>query len=311
MAKYTTLEQIDLAVVAERYGLTGHRLAPLPGGAANSSFHVVSDTGEFVLTVLDNHDVSSAEALAAHTQGLFLLGVPTVSVVPAVDGSAITVFGDRPVILKAWADGTVEQPLPEGMLPEAGRILADLHALPTGTPGLSDIPVGTRRLSTEQESLVPEFPDRAFSDWLGDQFARVHRIEAATRRPRTITHGDLFDDNIIVGADGRLTFLDWETVSLDDPLLDLGMAAVGLAQEDGELSPQRLRALVGGYEQVRPLTDQDRRALPTEIVHAALIIAFHRYYRHNIRFPDAGKSGYHLEMIKFVESVEGAAEVLG
>lgn len=132
-----------------------------------------------------------------------------------------------------------------------------------------------------------------------------------SHRPRTITHGDLFDDNIIVGADGRLTVLDWETVSLDDPLLDLGMAAVGLAQEDGVLAAPRLKALVEGYERACPLAEEDRRALPAEIIHAALIIAFHRYYRHNVRFPDAAKSDYHLEMIKFVESVAEAAEVLG
>lgn len=311
MAKYTTLEQIDLPVVAERYGLKDPRIAPLPGGAANSSFRVTSAADEFVLTILDNHDTDSAERLAAHTQALFLLGVPTVAVVPATGGAAITHFHGRPVILKAWADGTVEQPLPQALLPEAGHILAELHALPPQSSGLTDIPVGTRRLSADHEALIPGFPDRAFADWLVDQLARVHRVEAVSRRPRTITHGDLFDDNIIVGADGRLTVLDWETVSLDDPLLDLGMAAVGLTQEGGELAPSRLKALVEGYEQVCPLAEEDRSALPTEIIHAALIIAFHRYYRHNIRFPDTGKSGYHLEMIKFVESAEGAAEVLG
>lgn len=311
MAKYTTLEQIDLPVVAERYGLHDPQIAPLSGGAANSSFRITSSADEFVLTILDNHDTDSAGRLAAHTQALFLLGVPTVSVVPATDGSAVTHFDGRPVILKAWADGTVEQPLPERLLPEAGRILAELHALAPQSPGLTDIPVGTRRLSAGHESLIPGFPDRAFADWLIEQLARVHRVEADGRRARTITHGDLFDDNIIVGTEGKLTVLDWETVSLDDPLLDLGMAAVGLAQENGELAPPRLKALVEGYEQVRPLAEEDRRALPAEITHAALIIAFHRYYRHNVRFPDTSKSAYHLEMIKFVDSVEGAAEVLG
>lgn len=89
------------------------------------------------------------------------------------------------------------------------------------------------------------------------------------------------------------------------------MAAVGLAQEDGELAPPRLKALVEGYEKVRLLAEEDRRALPVEITYAALIVAFHRYYRHNVRFPDISKSAYYLEMIKFVDSVEGAVEVLG
>ncbi|MGW2087486.1 phosphotransferase [Streptomyces sp. NPDC001880] len=311
MAKYTTLEQIDLPAVADSYGLEEPRLVPLAGGAANSSFHLSSASGEFVLTILDNHDTASAERLAAHTQALFLLGVPTSAVVPATDGSLITHFDNRPVILKAWADGRVEQPLPVPLLPEAGRILAQLHALPAQSACLTDIPVGTRRLSAAHEALIPDLPDRKFAAWLTDQLSRIHQAEAVSSRPRTVTHGDLFDDNIIVRTDGSLTVLDWETISLDDPLLDLGMAAVGLAQEDGALSPERVKALVSGYEQIAPLSEEDAAALSGEIIHAALIIAFHRYYRHHVRFPDPSKATYHLEMIRFVESVEGAARALG
>jgi hypothetical protein len=47
-----------------------------------------------------------------------------------------------------------------------------------------------------------------------------------------------------------------------------------------------------------------------EIEHAGLIIAFHRYYRHNVRLPNPSKSSYHTELIKFVDSVDGAAQAL-
>ncbi|GAA2982650.1 phosphotransferase [Streptomyces fulvorobeus] len=306
MAKYTTLEQIDLSAVADSYDLRDPGLAPLSGGAANSSFRLSTASAEFVLTILDNHDTMSARSLAAHTQALFLLGIPTTEVVPAADGSLITHCHGRSVILKTWIEGQVLQPLPFTLLPEAGRILAQLHDLPTQSAGLTDIPVGTRRLSADQEALIPELPDRDFAAWLTDRLNLLRRVEATDRRPRTVTHGDLFDDNIIVRTDGRLTVLDWETISLDDPLLDLGMAAVGLAQVDSELAPERVQALVAGYEEIAPLSQKDEAALPGEIIHAALIIAFHRYYRHNIRFPDPSKSTYHREMMRFVESVDGA-----
>lgn len=262
MAKYTTLEQIDLPAVADSYGLDDPRLAPLAGGAANSSFRLSTASAEFVLTILDNHDTASAESLAAHTQALFLLGVPTSAVVPATDGSLITHFDGRPVILKVWTEGRVEQPLPVKLLPEAGRILAQLHALSTQSPGLTDIPVGTRRLSADHEALIPELPDREFAAWLTDRLNRIHRAEATNHRPRTVTHGDLFDDNVIVRTDGSLTVLDWETISLDDPLLDLGMAAVGLAQENGELAPERVKALVAELRADRPALGGGRGGAP-------------------------------------------------
>ncbi|MCG3041801.1 phosphotransferase [Streptomyces sp. S1A] len=307
MAKYTTLDQIDLPAVARSYGLDQPRLEPLTGGAANSSFKLTSTSGTYVLTILDNHDLPSARRLAAHTQAVFRLGVPTTEVVPAADGALTAQLDGRPVILKKWVEGVVRQPLPTQLLPEAGRVLARLHTLSPQSPGLDDIPVGTRRLSDHHRSLIPQFTDTGFADWLNGRLDRIRSAEAKSDRPRRVVHGDLFDDNIIVGEDGSLTVLDWETISLDDPLLDLGMAAVGLAQEDGILVPERLEALVTGYRRIVSLTDADAAALPMEIEHAALIIAFHRYYRHNVRFPDPARSTYHTEMIKFVDSVESAA----
>jgi len=310
VAKYTTLDQIDLPAVARRYALDQPCLTPLAGGAANSSFKLTSASDEYVLTVLDNHDLPSAERLAAHTQAVFRLGVPTTEIVPAADGALVTQMDGRPVILKKWIEGEVRQPLPIPLLPEAGRILAMLHSLPPQSPGLGGVPAGTRRLSDDHRAAIPHFTDTDFAAWLTDRLDRTGAVEAGNERPRTIVHGDLFDDNVIVREDGRLSVLDWETISLDDPLLDLGMAAVGLAQEGGVLVPERLNALVTGYQEVAPLSEADTAALPVEIEHAALIIAFHRYYRHNIRFPDPAKSTLHIEMIKFVDSVENATRLL-
>ncbi|MCZ1010334.1 phosphotransferase [Streptomyces lydicus] len=309
MATYTKLDQIDLPAVSERYGLQDAQLEPLKGGAANSSFHVSGPSGDFTLTILDNHDLVSAQNLATYTQAVYRLGVPTTEVVPALDGALITTFDDgRPIILKKWIEGDVRQPLPIPLLPEAGRILAQLHSLAPESEGLGDLPVGTRRLSAEQLDVIPQFADREFAEWLAACLRRVRSAEADSERTRKVAHGDLFADNVIVRDDGALSVLDWETVSLDDPLLDLGMAAVGLAAEDDVLVPERLHALVTGYQALAPLSEADTAALPLEIEHAACIIAFHRYYRHSIRFPDPSRSTYHLKMIKFVESVGAAAQ---
>ncbi|NNJ05065.1 phosphotransferase [Streptomyces sp. PKU-MA01144] len=304
MAHYTTADQIDLAAVADRYGLTGVSITPLSGGAANSSFQLASDQGEYVLTSLDNHGEDSAATLARHTQALHRLGLPTSEVVPARNGSLIAPIGDRFLILKKWIAGAVQQPLPLALLPEAGDLLARLHALAPHTEGLDDVPVGARRLSPEHLAAIPGFADQKFAQWLTSRLDRVRAAEADSLRAPCLIHGDLFDDNVIVRDDGGLSVLDWETISLDDPLLDLGMAAVGLAQDEaGLLDAERLHALLDGYEKTRPLTSVDRAILPLEIEHAALIIAFHRYHRHNVRFPNRERATYHRALVRFTESI--------
>ncbi|MET9655315.1 phosphotransferase [Streptomyces sp. NPDC006460] len=309
MATYTAVDQIDVPAVARAYGIEPLRLVPLAGGAANSSFRLSTASDEYVLTVLDDHDAVSAGRLAVRTRALRRLGVPTCTVVPTTDGSLVAFPGERPVLLKEWIEGEVHRPLPLALLPEAGRVLARLHTLPAGVPGLADLPVGTRRLTPEDEALIPAFADREFAAWTAGRLARVRAGEAGRERVPVIVHGDLFDDNVLVRGD-RLAFLDWETVSLDDPLLDLGMAAVGLARVDGALDPERLRALLDGYQETAALSAEDLALLPLEIVHAALIIAFHRYRRHTVHRPDPALADHHREMVGFVASVERDLRVL-
>jgi homoserine kinase type II len=311
VAHYTRADQIDLNAVAERYALTNPAIAPLAGGAANSSFRLDADHGRYVLTALDNHDDHSASALARHTRALRMLGLPTSVIVPTVDGDLVAPVGGRRLVLKEWISGRVEQPLPVALLPEAGQFLAELHGLPSQADGLEDVPRGARRLSSEQLAAIPGFTDREFAGWLTGRLDRIRVAELRARREPCLVHGDLFDDNIVVRDDGHLSVLDWETISLDDPLLDLGMAAVGLAQDGaGLLSSERFEALLRGYEKRRPLTMEDRAVLPLEIEHAALIIGYHRYHRHNVRFPNSERAAYHREMVRFAESVEGRARGL-
>jgi homoserine kinase type II len=300
LASYTTAEDLNVPAISDRYRLRDGRISPLKGGAANSSFRLTAREGDFVLTVLDNHDPASAQQLATRSQQLFALGIPTTEVVPDRDGDLAPIVGTQSVLLKSWIEGEVIDPLPEHLLPAAGALLAQLHNLPADLP---DFPAGTRRLSADHEARIADFDDLDFACWLTEQLKVIKEHEARHMRAPVIAHGDLFADNLICRPDGSLAVIDWETVSLDDPILDLGMAAVGLAQDQGHLSPERLRLLVTGYTEVRPLPSDDLFELPTEITHAAVIIAFHRFYRHHVRFPDPARADYHRPLIDFVASV--------
>jgi len=302
VATYTSLDTLDLPTITRHYGLGTPAAKPLKGGAANSSFLLETTQGDsFVLTALDNHELDSARHLAGITRAFADAGLPTAHVVANLDGQDITVVDGHRFLLKKLIPGQVADPLPIELLPAAGGILARLHGLPA--QGL-DLPVGTRRLSPHHQDLIADFPDREFADWLTDRLATITRHEADHQRGAVPIHGDLFADNLIVGPDGSLSIIDWETASLDDPLLDLGMAAVGLCQDaKGLLSTDRVHQLLQGYAAQRPLSDEDLAELPTEIVHAALIIAFHRYYRHTIRYPNPERATYHRPMMEFAASV--------
>lgn len=306
MATYTSLDALDLPRLNRLYRLGETAAAPLNGGAANSSFRLDDPVSRrsYVLSALDNHDEDSAWHLARVTRALAELGLPTAHVVANTEGDDITAVDGRLYLLKELIPGEVQDPLPEALLPAAGALLARLHGF---APDGLDLPIGTRRLSSTHRAAATAFPDRAFAEWIDGQLTQIGRHEEQHRRASVPVHGDLFADNLIVRPDGGLSVIDWETASLDDPLLDLGMAAVGLCQtSDGLLSPERFQLVLQGYEGLRPLSAQDRAELPTEITHAAVIIAFHRYHRHNVRFPNPELATYHRQMVVFAASVGDA-----
>ncbi len=235
---------------------------------------------------------------------VFRDGIPAPEIIPTVDGDLAIMLGERPAILKRWIAGTVHAPLPHQYLPAAGRLLARVHALPVCSPRLLAVPAGTRHLTARDAAELAFLPDRKFAAWLTDRLTRVRAAEHRPRPTPTVIHGDFFADNLIVHDDGGLSVLDWETVSRDDPLLDLGLAIVGLAQDGrNRLAPARLNALLAGYEQISPLDEPSRSVLPGSITEAALILAYHRYRMFNITFPDPARSSMHTELFGFVDSV--------
>jgi spectinomycin phosphotransferase len=75
-------------------------------------------------------------------------------------------------------------------------------------------------------------------DLLRRSFARIDEMEVTLRAQRghravsVLTHGEPHPGNIIVATDGRLHFVDWDTVAVASPERDLWM----LAGESGESS---------------------------------------------------------------------------
>lgn len=302
MANYTTLEQLDTTAIAQRYGLTTPSFEVLTGGTANSSFRVRTDGGSYVLTILDNHDLASAQLLAQLTQSLQDKGFPTSVVVPDCHGDTVTTFNGRPALLKRFIDGHVAEVLPSDLLAAAGERLAALHLMPVDLPGL---PEQTRRLSQRHQAKLEIFSDRDFAGWLEDRLRRLHPL--VTAQSSVMIHGDLYPDNVIIRPDRSLALIDWETASLDDPLLDLGMTIVGLGCVTGVLVPQRAADIVAGYARLRPLSTAERELLTSMTEYAALIIAFHRFYRHNLSRPDAQHADRYKEIMGLVASLDRLA----
>ena len=118
--------------------------------------------------------------------------------------------------------------------------------------------------------------------------------------PRGILHGDLFPDNVI--GDGSVAaILDLEEAFIGPCAFDLMMAFVGFGWDGKEVIHERWNALLEGYESVRPLSQDEKLALPALHRYATLSIAAWRYWKHVMTQPDDELRGRYLEMVNRLE----------
>lgn len=299
MATYSTLRAQDVAVLEEEYGIPLSGLELLAGGMATSSYTARSGDRTVVISILDNQDDAAALRLACTVDHMWRHGVPTGAVVPMRDGGLLGRAGGKRVLIKEFLPGDTLRAFPEGLLPTAGTLLGRIHS--TKRDGL-DVPVGLRRLSPQLREILADFPDQAHAGWIRHRLERLDAWfppEDDPRRPRwTLIHGDFTPSNLVV-EDGRLSAIDWETVTIDDPMLDCGMSALNMCVTDGHLDPVRIRRFAEGYRASGREFEDDW--IRPAVEYAAVIVSFHRYRRHHIRFPNPARKDYFRIMVDFVE----------
>src|ERR1700693_4136207 len=86
---------------------------------------------------------------------------------------------------------------------------------------------------------------------------------AKTRRPRGAIHGDLFCDNVLFDGERVSGIIDFGFAATDALAYDLAIAVndwctVPEGANSGALDPLLSGAMVAGYENVRPLTNEER-----------------------------------------------------
>jgi len=301
MANYSTLDPSDVAKLEETYGFEFGPLTPLAGGMATSSFTVGTAQGKMVVSVLDNQDEAAARRLAETTNFMWTQNVPTCEVVRCLDGALLSSVRGKSVLVKRFLPGETREQISDELLPTATEMLGRIHGI---DPDGLDVPVGLRRLSPALRRIIDDFPNTEHARWLRYRLNRLNQFFPPEEDPRrnlwTLIHGDFTPSNIVISGNGEMMWtIDWETVTIDDPMLDCGMSAMNMCVVDNRLSPQRLKLFAEGYRRAGRPFEEDR--LRPSVEYAAVIVAFHRYRRHHIRFPNPARKDYYRLMVNFVE----------
>jgi thiamine kinase-like enzyme len=162
---------------------------------------------------------------------------PAVRYANAEDGVLITDFIDA-------------RPFPEDAAPRLARVLRRLHSLP-GWPPRMDYFESVRRFVARfrDARLLPD----AITDELWRHYERATRVYPRRVTDLVLNHNDLKADNILFDG-SRIWLVDWEAAFLNDPYVDLAVAAnffVRDLSQEGEFLDAYFERPATAYEHAR------------------------------------------------------------
>jgi len=205
MADYSTIEIKELETLLFSYDIG--RIIDyhgLKGGLANSSFKINSDQGSYILTICDEKNFDEIRSMANLLNLLKEKGFPTTRVIKTRKGDVVARYEGKPVLLKKYINGIVEDDLSTGMLQQLGQAIFNLHEIPAPKNLRGHFSCGFEYF----DDVIDAPLDHPFRQWLKDKKAYLqHHI--IKDLPRGLVHGDIFYDNMLYGGDSFFAILDF------------------------------------------------------------------------------------------------------
>jgi homoserine kinase type II len=282
LAVYTEVTDEALIAYLKLYDIGElHSLKGIAGGVENSNYMLTTDQGNFILTLYEKRvnakDLPFFLGLMEH---LSEKGMSCPLPIKMKNGESLGLLANRPTAIISFLDGfEIKRPLPKHCF-EVGKALAEMHLAGEGF-------ALTRRNGLTLEDWRPLFEksaDRADEVQPGlRKFIETELdfLEANWPKslPQGVIHADLFTDNVFFLRDELSGIIDFYFACNDLLAYDLVTCINAWCFEpDWAFNTTKALALVKGYESVRPLSEDEFRAIPVLSRGSALRFMLTRLY---------------------------------
>jgi len=282
MAVYTEVSDDDLAAFVASYDL-GALLSykGIAEGVENTNYLVHTGKGPFFLTLYEKRvapdDLPFFLGLMEH---LSKAGINCPTPVHDAEGRMLRTLAGRPAALVTFLEGVwIRRPQPRHCL-AVGEALARLHLAGRGFEVRRANALGP----TGWRPLYQRFRSRA--DEIAPGLATAieqELLEVEAQWPsgleQGIIHADLFPDNVFFLGDRLSALIDFYFACNDAFSYDIAVTLNAWCFEaDHAFNITKGRALLKGYQSVRPLAPAEREALPLLARGAALRFLLTRAY---------------------------------
>ena len=286
MAVYTDVSDEALAQFLDDYDL-GVPIAfrGIAEGVENSNYMLRTrrDSGacDYILTLYERRvDPAELPWFLGLMQHLASHGLACPRPVPARDGSSLRLLAGRHAAITTFLPGVWPRRVRQAHCQPVGAALAALHQAGAGFTETRANSLGpaawTPLLDSCQDRADEVLPGLAA---LLDTALRSILAEWPSRLPRGQIHADLFPDNVFF-LDGTVSgLIDFYFACTDLCAYDIAVCLNAWCFEpDFAFNVTKARALLRGYETVRPLGGDERAALPVLARGAAMRFLLTRLY---------------------------------
>jgi len=282
MAVYTEVGDTELDAFLAEYDIgQAEALKGVAEGVENSNYLLTTTRGQYFLTLYEKRvnpqDLPFFLGLMDH---LAARGINCPQPVHGRDGEAVRSLAGKPAAITSFLHGLSPRRIGVQHCGPVGQAMAELH--------LAGRDFALRRTNAlSVAGWRPLFDgSRTHADSVAPGLAReladeVDFLEAnwPTDLPTGVIHADLFPDNVFFLHDRLSGLIDFYFACNDSLAYDVAICLNAWCFEpDRSFNATKARALLQGYDRVRPLTEEERRTLPLLARGAALRFLLTRLY---------------------------------
>jgi homoserine kinase type II len=290
MSVFTTVTVEDLGPFLKRYSIGSLlELKGIAAGITNTNYFVTTTHGRYVLTLFETLAADELPFYVNLMAHLAHHGIAVAAPIANLEDQYVDELNGRPTLLVQCVPGTVVDEPSALQCAEVGEMLAQMHLAARSYQEQMPNPRGPKWWNATAPQLF-EFMGTDEAEQLRSELA-LQAEHCFDHLPQGVIHADLFRDNVLLNGDHVGGFIDFYYACNDVLAYDLAITLNDwCVTELGDIDSLRAKALLHGYQTVRPLGLDEIAAWPVLLRAAALRFWVSRLY--DFYKPAAGEITY-------------------
>ncbi len=249
----TQLSDNEIALIPEIMSFWGFdhpaKIAPITLGISNHSYIVTTPLHELVVKFLINQPVETVENDVAIQMSLVNAGIGTPEYLSNDDGIYLFVREHHHAVVSRRIHGCVPKTIDLHLAHEFGHMLAGFH------------------------TSVKHLPQPNTRGLMNPVTSKIKSALFSQALPKGIIHGDFHTGNALVDLATQkriIAICDFEEAGENIYIVDLAVTVMGVCSyAENVMDLELIRAVIQGYETLRPLCAQEHAYFPEALQYSA------------------------------------------